>query len=372
MARIGIEFTAAHAQSAGIGRVVSELVQAVIAQNTRHQLTLFSASHQQENPFPHDAQVHWKHSRVSHQWLSRLWRMRIPLRIEQWLGEIDLFHATDFVLPPTHKRTKTVVTIHDLAFIRVPEAATPRLRRYLNDAVMRSVHRADFIVTVSHTTLQDVADIYRIPKEKIGVVYHALPSYTPKRSQPAQHTFPQLTRPYLFSVGTVQPRKNYSRVVKALARLRSQGLDIDFVIAGGRGWLEDDLYKTIEDTKMHSYVHILGFVPDEQLASLYQSALCLAYPSLYEGFGFPILEGMSHGIPVVTAGTSSMPEVAGEAAVLVDPYDLEAITDALQRTITDTALRDALITRGYEQVKKFSWQQSAEKLLQIYDDVLAQ
>lgn len=371
MARIGIEVTAAHEQSAGIGKLVYQLVETVLALAPPHQLVLFSAKTAASSPFQQSQHAKVAYAPLSQRWLLRFWRVGIPLHVERWTGSVDLFHATDFVLPPLKKHVRAVLTIHDLAFIRVPDAATSRLRHYLNAAVKHSLQRADLVVTDSRATMQDVMEIYRVPESKLAVIYPALP----KRRIASEHCtvqdyFPQLVRPYLLSVGTVQPRKNYSRIVQALARLRQKNLDVDFVIAGGKGWLQDELYQTIQAHRLEAHVHVLGYVPENGLHALYHHAQCLVYPSLYEGFGFPILEGMSYGVPVITSTVSSMPEVAGDAALLVNPYDVEALADSLYALLTDTALRQRLIERGYQQTQAFSWTTSAQQLLQLYDRLL--
>ena len=177
-------------------------------------------------------------------------------------------------------------------------------------------------------------------------------------------------RPYLFSVGTIQPRKNYTRIIQALAQLRSQGYDLDLVIAGGRGWLESPIYQTVQATHMQNYVHFIGFADEADLPALYSNAECLLFPSLYEGFGLPILEAMACGVPVVTSNVSSLPEVAGDAALLVDPYDVEPIAFAIQRVLDDTSLRTALVQKGYARAASFTWERSAQHLHQIYSAML--
>jgi len=214
-----------------------------------------------------------------------------------------------------------------------------------------------------------------MPRDKVTVLLSGInPRYAPVTTRNvlltirSKYRLPD--RPYLLAVGTVQPRKNYSRIIQALARLRQAGYAIDFVIAGGKGWLEDEMYQTIAATGMRDYVHLIGYVDDEDLPALYSHAACVGYPSLYEGFGFPVLEGMACGTPVVTSTVSSLPEVAGDAALLVNPHDVTAITNAIQRILDDHTLRETLIQRGFEQVKGFTWAQSARHLREIYQQVL--
>ncbi len=176
--------------------------------------------------------------------------------------------------------------------------------------------------------------------------------------------------PYIFSIGTVQPRKNYGRLIQALARIRASGFDIQLVIAGGRGWLEDSIYDTIHQEKMQDHVHFIGFVDEDDLPSLYHGALCLAFPSLYEGFGLPILESMACGTPVITSNISSLPEVAGDAATIINPYDVEELAHSIGQLIQNQNLRETLIKRGYERAGEFTWENSARQLRQIYHNML--
>ncbi|MCC6805145.1 MAG: glycosyltransferase family 4 protein, partial [Anaerolineae bacterium] len=167
-----------------------------------------------------------------------------------------------------------------------------------------------------------------------------------------------------------QPRKNYARLIQALAALRARSYDVDLVIAGGRGWLEDPIYAAIRDAGMSDHVHFIGFAADDDLPALYSAALITALPSLYEGFGIPVLESMACGTPVVTSNVSSLPEVAGDAALTVDPTDLDAIIAALQQLIDDDELRANLAARGIERAREFTWERAAAQLRQIYSQML--
>jgi len=373
--KIAIDYTPAYEQGGGIGRYVRELVSALANQDavTDYRLFVSGAQHKNLPPAPRTNFV-WKPTRINPKWLARIWhRAQIPIPIEIFTGKNDLFHATDFVLPPVRSNTRTLLTVHDLSFVRVPEAASPSLKAYLDIVVPRSAKRADHILADSQATKEDLIELYRLPENKITVLlsgvdqrfHHLSASLLTMRTK-----YQIEKRPYIFSVGTVQPRKNYVRLVDALANLRNRGYDIDLVIAGGRGWLEDPLHHIITDKKMQEHVHLIGFVEDADLPALYSAATCVAFPSLYEGFGLPILEGMACGTPVLTSQVSSLPEVAGDAAIMVDPYNVDEIIDGLQRLISDTSLRSDLIQKGYEQAKRFTWKASAKYLQQVYAQVL--
>lgn len=369
MARIAIDYTPAYEQGAGIGRYVRELVGALARQDQETPYMLFVAGGEQLPTAP-GHNFTWRSTRLSPRWLARVWhRARLPIPVELFTGKATLFHATDFVLPPTC--TRTILTVHDLSFVRVPEAASPRLKAYLDAVVPRSARRATHILADSQATKDDLIAFYNLPPEKITVLLSGVdPRFRPVEPGNVRQKYNIPARPYVFTVGTVQPRKNYVRLIQALAALRHSGYDVGLVIAGGRGWLDNPIYETIRQTSMSDYVQLIGFADDADLPALYSDALCVGFPSLYEGFGFPVLEGMACGVPVVTSRVSSLPEVAGEAALLVDPYDTEAITEALRRVIDDETLRATLIERGYAQAKRFTWDDAAAHLLQIYQHVI--
>lgn len=377
MPRITIDYTPAYEQGGGIGRYVRELTSTLsqLDKITNYQLFVLGARIN-DLPKPLSTNFIWKPTRITPKWSARLWhRARLPIPVELFTGQIDLFHATDFVLPPTLSTTKTLLTVHDLSFVRVPETASPSLKAYLDIVVPRSVKRANHILADSQATKNDLTDLYDTPESKITVLL----SGVDKRFKPTDISLVEQIRakyglnntPFILSVGTVQPRKNYSRIIHALARLRQQGIDIHYAIVGGKGWLEDEMYQTIEDTNLQDYVHLLGFVDDEDLPALYTSSECLVITSLYEGFGLPILEAMACGTPVITSNSSSLPEVAGKAGILVDPLDINGITEAIYTVITDSAQRNQLIEAGYQQVKHFTWEQSATHLKSIYDRLLS-
>jgi len=376
---IGIDYTPAHEQGGGIGRYVRELVNSLLAQtNSSIDYRLFVAG-----AFPSDlprlvnSRSAWKTTPITPIWLARLWhRLHFPLPIETFLGRVDLYHATDFVLPPTLSRTRTLLTVHDLSFVRVPESASPSLKVYLDHVVPLSARKADYILADSQATKDDLIDIYGLSEQKISVLLSGVnQSFNRVEDVVGLLTIRKKYKignePYIFTVGTVQPRKNYARLIESLAQLRSKGYDLQVVIAGGKGWLEDPIYETMNRTRMKDHVRFIGFADESDLPSLYSGAICFAFPSLYEGFGLPILEAMRCGTPVITSNISSLPEVAGNAALTINPYDIDELTDALEKIISDSVLRDTLIKKGYERVQQFTWESSAQKLVNIYMDLLS-
>ncbi len=377
MSRIAIDYTAAYEQGGGIGRYVRELTAALAVEDAVTDYRLFVAGAKRAQlPRPPGVNFNWRPTILTPRWLARIWqRAQLPLPVETFTGAVDLFHATDFVLPPTLPRTRSLLTVHDLSFLRVPDAASASLRRYLEAVVPRSVARADQVLADSQATKDDLIEIYRTPADKISVLYSAVDGRFGRvtdeialRAVLDRHGLNDKT--FVLSVGTVQPRKNYSRAIRALSKIRDQGIDLHYAIAGGSGWLEDEMYRSIRESALEDRVHILGFVPDEDLPALYSGARALLAVSLYEGFGLPVLEAMACGTAVITSDLSSLPEVAGDAGILVNPLDTDAISAAMMRLLTDSTLRQRLAAAGIEHVKRFSWAKSARQLKSIYDDML--
>jgi len=374
---IAIDYTPAWEQTAGIGRYARELTTALVSHDQANTYRLFVAGASSADlPASLAPNFIWKPTLATPRWLARLWhRARLPLPVDLFTGRIDLFHATDFVLPPTLPATRTLLTVHDLSFLRVPETASPPLKAYLDAVVPRSVSRADHILADSAATKRDLIDLYRAREAKITVLYSGVNKRYRRINDEAilevmRAKYGLTGLEYVLSVGTVQPRKNYARVIEALAMLRAAGHDLHYAIAGGKGWLEDEIHPALDRTGMSPFVHLLGFVDDEDLPALYSGACMLVLPSLYEGFGLPLLEAMACGSPVITSNISSLPEVAGEAALLIDPYDVNAIFNAMAALDVDFTLRTRLTEAGYQQAEKFTWDRSAAQLLSIYENLL--
>jgi glycosyltransferase involved in cell wall biosynthesis len=315
----------------------------------------------------------WRSTRLTERWLARLWyRLRLPLWIEAWTGQLDLFHAADFVLPPVKPGTRAIVTIHDLSFVRYPDLVMPGMETHLNKWVPHSVRRANHVIAVSEATRQDLIALYQTPPEKITTLYHGVtPGFKPVVDPTALAAVRQKYRlgenPFILSVSTIQPRKNYKRLIQAFAQIDSPFL---LVIGGDKGWHYQDIFAAVDKLGLEKRVLFPGFVADADLPALYSAASLFAYPSLYEGFGLPLLEAMACGTPVVTSNQSSLPEVVGEAALLIDPYDVDALAAAMRQVLTDTDLQQKLSQAGQIQAKQFTWSKMATKLTNLYQKTL--
>jgi len=372
--RIGIDYTAAIFQSAGIGRYTRCLVDALVAMDRDNEYRLLAvgaspqAIGQERRP-----NVRMVRIPLSERWASILWhRLRLPLWVDLWLGPVDLFHSPDFLLPPL-RSGHSIVTVHDLSFIRVPECAHPGLRRYLEDAVPRSVRRADLVLADSRNTKSDLIELLNVPVDKVRVVYAGVePRFHPLGSDVLEGARARYGLPehFILTVGTLQPRKNYVRLMDAFALLcRATSCPHRLMIVGGEGWMYERIYQRAEQPDITNRVIFKGFVEDEALPVLYNLADLFVFPSLYEGFGLPPLEAMACGTPVIASDVSSLPEVVGEAALLVDPLDVEAIAEAMRAGLFDQGLRDKMIGKGLERARQFTWARAAQSLLHIYEEV---
>lgn len=374
--RIGIDYTPAIRQKAGIGRYTRELVRALANQDPDNPYILFCATGrggatEAQPPAPNFAV---KPSGLSDRTLLILWhRLRLPPAVEWWTGPLDLFHSPDFTLPPLH-RARGLVTVHDLAFLRVPECAEPRLKAYLSSVVPRSLRRARHILADSECTRQDLAALLDVDLDMVTVVPAGVnvrfrPDVPDAEKASVRRRY-RLERPYILSVGTVEPRKNHVTLIAAYARLRrATGLPHELVIAGARGWLYEPIYAAPAAHGLADHVRFLGLVDDGDLPALYAAADAFAFPSLYEGFGLPPLEAMACGVPVVVANNSSLPEVVGDAALLVDAQDEAGLATTLERVLSDGDLRFTLRARGIQQAAIYTWERAAAKLLSVYRQV---
>lgn len=374
--RIGIDYTPAVRQGAGIGRYTRGLIGALAELDRENSYRLFVAARGVSTASVPRA-ANWRPclAPLTDRETSLLWqRLRLPLPVELFLGPLDLFHSPDFVLPPV-LRARTVLTVHDLSFLRVPQYAHPVLRAYLERVVPRSVRRADLILADSENTRRDVMELLSVPGERVRVIYPGVEARFRRVTDPAVLAAVRarygLERPFILGLGTLEPRKNWPGLIEAYGRLvRRARVPHDLVIVGGKGWLYEPIFQKVEELGLGQRVRFAGHARDEDLPALYSLAACLAYPSFYEGFGIPVIEAMACGTPVVTAPISSLPEAGGEAALYAEPGDADALADALERAIGDEALRGRLRQAGQVQASRFTWQGAAAQLLAAYRAVM--
>jgi glycosyltransferase involved in cell wall biosynthesis len=270
------------------------------------------------------------------------------------------------VIPINHP--KSVVTIHDLGYLHVPEGHTDQQRRMLDYTTRWSVRAAAHIIAISETTKRDLVERYRAAEHNITVIPHGVNT---SLTRPVDATIAEtmqrlgLTRPFVLAVGTVQPRKNYDGLARALGAIKIAGLPHQLVIAGKRGWLADEVHRKIDASGNADRVHQLGYVSEHDLAALYAAADLMVFPSWYEGFGLPALEAMQCGTPVVSSNRGALPESVGDAGLIVDPGDEAALGQTLVRGLTDDALRQRLIAAGRRRAREFTWERTARLTLEV-------
>ncbi len=370
--RIGIDFTPAIAQSAGIARYTRDLVNALMRLDAPDEFTLFSAERPtKDRPIPEGPHFHARVVPLGNRNATILWqRLRAPVPVELFAGGMRVFHGPDFILPPA-LRARRVVTVHDLAFLTNPECAVPSLVSYLKAVVPRAVHSADRVIAVSQNTADDLHERLGVPREKIDVIHLGIsPSFTSQVDDAAVAALTAkygLYQPFVLAVGTIEPRKNYEMLIRAFAAARRDPAGPQrLVIAGKPGWLYEGVYRAVETLGLRESVKFLDYLPEGELPTLYHAASAVAMPSIYEGFGIPVVEAMACGTPVVCSTGGSLPEVAGDAALLVPPTDQGALAQALIRIVGDDALRATLRVRGLEHATLFNWDAAARAHLAVY------
>jgi glycosyltransferase involved in cell wall biosynthesis len=299
---------------------------------------------------------------------------QLTLPLAAWRERLDLFHAPHYVLPVLTP-SRSVVTIHDCIHLMFPEYLSRVGHAYAYASLWTAAHKSDRIFTVSEQSKRDILKFFSVPPEKIVVTPNAIDdrfSVSPSQEHLEQiRERYQLSHAYLLYVGNIKPHKNLERLIEAFHLVRSQGRpELELLIIGDEMSRMQSLRRTVHRLQLHRYVRVLGFVPDTTLAVLYRLASVFVFPSLYEGFGLPPLEAMASGTPVVTSNVSSLPEVVGDAAVLVDPYSPEAIAEGILAVLRSSHLRDDLRERGLNRVKAYSWRRSAERVREVYGEVV--
>lgn len=363
--KVGIDYRPALILKSGIGRYVANLVRHLPEADEELHLALFSvfwekhAERVERASLPESERVELVTKKFPGRILNFLGKFT-PLSVETWADELDLFHFTDYVHLPV-KTEPIVFTLHDLAFLRSDDFHPSGDTKQLTAVASQLAQRAAAVIAVSEATKNDAIELLKIPEERIVVTPLGVDA-TFFTEAPRSVQDP----PAIVSVGTLEPRKNHLRLIEAFEVVMERGLDAKLILAGRKGWMCDDVLKKLEDEALQGRVIWLGEVSEVQLTALYRSASVVAYPSLWEGFGLPVLEAMAAGAPVLTSDRGAMKEVAGEAALLVDPESVEALADGLVRLLEDAALRDELSAKGRLRAREFTWTRTAKETVKAY------
>jgi len=299
-------------------------------------------------------------------------QVTIPLALRR--AGVTLFHAPHYVLPPL-VTCRSVVTIHDCIHLMFPQYLPSRMAyAYARSVMWAAARRAQLIITVSEASKRDILHFFKVPPEKVVVVHNAIDERflvpPPDIELARVRERYQLQHGFVLYAGNIKPHKNLVRLIEAFSQIRQGPFqELKLLIIGDQISKLPALRRAVHQLKLHKHVRFLGYIPDETLAVLYRSAEVFVFPSLYEGFGLPPLEAMASGTPVVTSNTSSMPEVTGGAAVLVDPYDVGSIVDGVRRVLTDASLAAELRRKGPLRAREFSWARSVARTKELYEAV---
>ncbi len=297
-------------------------------------------------------------------------------KIDKILGNVDIFWAPHFNFSSLGAKTKKILTVHDLSFLRYPEFFSFRKNCWHKALRVKNILRAaDKIIAVSENTKNDIIELVGIAPEKIKVIYSGNNAIKKIVDIERADKFLQshnISGRLILYLGTIEPRKNIIGLIAAYEALRTKNPelnDVKLLLVGAKGWKNNQTYSKWKKSPYKKDIIFLGYINEEERDILYAKSSVFAYPSFYEGFGFPPLEAMTYGLPVVCSNVSSLPEVVGAAAITVNPYESGEISDALRLVLTDQPLRELLIRRGYEQASKFTWERTASEYLDIFENI---
>jgi glycosyltransferase involved in cell wall biosynthesis len=364
--RIAIDARLVSYIQGGTSRYTLSLVQAMASLVAQETLLVLEGRHAGEN---HGWPENVRRAQVLTPPHHRLEQVTLP--IELLLLGADLLHSPDFV-PPFRRTCRSVITIHDLAFLRFPRLLTPESARYYNQ-VDRAVRSADAVIVVSEATRRDVLDLLKADPTKVAVVYEAAsPECVPLPPEKVAEQRARLGLPERFAlfVGTIEPRKNLPVLLRAYAQVWEEHR-VPLVVVGRKGWLYEEVFRTQDSLGLKDEVLFVGPVGGDQLVHYYNCADCLVLPSLYEGFGLPVLEAMACGKPVVVSNVSSLPEIVSDAGLLVEPDDVEGLAAAIGSLLGNPDLRDEMGEKALARSAQFSWERAARETLDLYHKVLA-
>jgi glycosyltransferase involved in cell wall biosynthesis len=366
--RIAIDASSVPAKPAGAGMYAIQLVRALAARGRGDGYALFTHSPALDEIV--GGRRDWRIERVhaGSRPLRLAWeQVMLPGAIERL--RIDVLHSTHHTLPLRPVRARRVVTVHDLTFFRLPARYPPARRLYMQALTRLSVRAADAVIVPSEIVRLDVLRLFDLPEERVVAIHEAAaPGYAPMDREAAAATAARygLRAPYVLSVGSSEPGKNRGRLFRALSQLRAEGHECTLAVVGQAAWGRDAEERAVESLGLGDAVRFLGYVPQSDMTALYNAATAFVFPSLYEGFGLPVIEAMACGVPVLTSNVSATAEVAGDAALLVNPRSVEEVRDGLRRLLTEPALRDDLGARGSARAAQFSWARAAEETYAVY------
>lgn len=375
--RVAIDSTPLLNQRTGIGQYTYHLTRNLLGLSDKLELVLFCTSLRKsislQELIPKRSNLVYADYRLPARVVQKLWRTIGYPRVESFTGRLDIFHATNYIAPP-QKKGKLVLTVHDVGFARMP-GEHPRSTRAYTNILLEELDRADRVIVVSSFTKNEVIDVFGIQEEKIQVIYNGVAAHFSQIEDKGaiEQVFKKygIDGNYILFVGKLEARKNLAGLIEAFRLFKKESkLEHKMVLVGSLGWKAEEILEKLDEYGLQEDVVRLGYVCDEDLPFLMNGADVFLYPSLYEGFGIPVLEAMACGTPVVASNTTSLPEVVGDTGLLVNPTSPGEIAEALTRILVDSALRKTLIMKGLERAASFTWRHAAEQTLRLYKDML--
>lgn len=367
--KIGLTTSTIDGNRVGIGTYSYNLVKNLTKIDKKNEYILIHQCHTNDNIYKENKELIIPYPRIP---LKKTIGDNIILARKLRKHDFDIVHDLSQVSPFLFSSPfKKILTIHDLIPILFPETCWfihVFLQKHVLPLTLKNV---DVIITVSKNTKQDVIKYLKFPENKIKVVYLGVnEKFNLLKNKNDIVKKYGINFPFILYVGTLEPRKNIPTLIKAFYKIKKNGMKYKLVIVGGKGWKYQEIYETIKKVNLQKEVIFTGYVPDEDLPKLYNAADLFVFPSLYEGFGLPPLEAMACGCPVITSNTSSLPEVIGDAGMMVDPYDVDELAKAMNNVLSDEELREDMIKKGLERVKQFSWEKTAKETKKVYEGIM--
>jgi glycosyltransferase involved in cell wall biosynthesis len=355
----------------GMGNYADNLIRSLALIDQNNNYTLYV--NRLQNEYDLIKQENFKYKKLNSPLIRSFWsQCRLPL--ELMFKKPDILHLPTGHKVPFNCPAHTLVTIHDLAFVKFPQYFENSVKWRCLRFTEHAIAKAEKIIAISESTKKDILEYYKVDPRKVEVIYHGVDAeFKQIKNKPmidAVCLKYGINSPFVLFVGVLQPRKNISRLIRAFKQVLNYRRDLQLVIAGNKGWMYEEIFNTLKQSGIAERVVFTGYVEKPDVVCLLNAAKVFVLPSLYEGFGMPILEAMACGVPVVSSNVSSMPEIVNDAGILVDPYNEDAIAQALLDIISNPQLADQLIARGLKIVQNFTWEKTARKTLKLYETMI--